>query len=62
MDIEMVIHILVNLLYIRRHENSSAFSSYLIDSFLQRDGWVKGFLVSLQQGCEKRLETGKHAR
>jgi hypothetical protein len=62
MDIEMAKQILVKLLHIRLHENTSAFSSYLIESCLQREGCVKGFLVGLQQGCEKRLETGRHAR
>jgi hypothetical protein len=62
MDIEIAKQILVKLLYIRLHENTSAFSTYLIDSPLQREGLVKGFLVGRQQGCEKRLETGRHAR
>jgi hypothetical protein len=62
MYIERTKHILVKLPYSRFHENTSAFSRYLIDSCLQREGWIEEFLVGLQQGCEKRLETGRHAR
>ena len=60
----MVKQILVKLLYIRLHETTSAFSSNLIlvDPCVQREGWVKGFLVGCQQGCRKRLETCRHAR
>jgi len=57
MEIEMVKQILVKLLYIRLHENTLAFSSYLIVPCLRREGWVKGFLVGRQQGCEKHFET-----
>jgi hypothetical protein len=62
MDNKMAKQISIKLLYIRIHENTSAFSSYLIDSCLQREGWVKGFLVGLQHGCEKHSETERHAR
>jgi len=37
MEIEMVKQILVKLLYIRLHENTRAFNSYLIDPRLRRD-------------------------
>jgi len=56
MEIEMVKQILVKLLYITLHENTRTFSSYLIDPYLRREGWVKGFFVGRQQGCEKHLE------